>query len=296
MVIEYLLKIKTDNDDYIIKYQTYENNKKISITDLEITDNQNYYVIIEAKYGWHLPGKEQIEKYSLRKDFICNPAKKKKIVSMSECSNEYAEKKLAKIPGVLVKHLSWDKLLELSICAERNTRKHKEKNILKDFRRYINNIMNADNKKTNEVFVVPLGKKEVRLKTTSGDMIVSDLTTVDIKEKYNKYFWVYGAKNYPKNPPTYFAFRYNRKLQSINYVEKCDITNNLHKYIPDIPDEDLLDEYYVFDLGPYIIPSKDVFAGDKIRDTRYWIDIDLLLTSATIVEAKKLSDARKKNK
>ncbi len=38
----------------MIRYQEFEKDK--GITDLEITDNQKFYIIIEAKRGWVLPG------------------------------------------------------------------------------------------------------------------------------------------------------------------------------------------------------------------------------------------------
>ena len=56
-----------------------------------ITDNEMFYAIIEAKRGWILPGADQLTLYSKRKELCENQAKKKIIVSMSECSNEYAD-------------------------------------------------------------------------------------------------------------------------------------------------------------------------------------------------------------
>lgn len=70
-------------------------------------DRENDYIIIEAKRGWVLPGEPQLRLYSERSRFINSPAKVKVIVSMSECTEEYAKKRLPVIPMITVLHLPW---------------------------------------------------------------------------------------------------------------------------------------------------------------------------------------------
>ena len=82
----------------MIRYQEFEKDK--GITDLEITDNQKFYIIIEAKRGWVLPGESQLRLYSERTGFTSSPAKVKAIVSMSECTEDYAKKRLPTVPGL----------------------------------------------------------------------------------------------------------------------------------------------------------------------------------------------------
>lgn len=48
--VEKLLGITINADEAVIRYQVSEADK--GITDLEITDNRNFYIIIEAKRGW----------------------------------------------------------------------------------------------------------------------------------------------------------------------------------------------------------------------------------------------------
>jgi hypothetical protein len=61
-------------------------------TDIEITDNNEFHIIIEAKRGWILPPKEQFEMYSKRETFCFeSKAKRKVLVSLSECSRLYAD-------------------------------------------------------------------------------------------------------------------------------------------------------------------------------------------------------------
>ena len=55
MVLKNLLGIDTDTQNISILYQVYEKEK--GITDLEITDNESFYIVIEAKRGWILPDK-----------------------------------------------------------------------------------------------------------------------------------------------------------------------------------------------------------------------------------------------
>jgi hypothetical protein len=97
-IIKSLIAIDVNANDIVIRYQEYEKDK--GITDIEITDNRKFYIIIEAKRGWILPGEEQLKLYSERTEFIESPARRKAIVSMSECTKEYAENKLPSVSGV----------------------------------------------------------------------------------------------------------------------------------------------------------------------------------------------------
>ena len=51
-VIKKMLDIEVDTRKINIQYQVYEEDK--GITDLEITDNENFFIIVEAKRGWIL--------------------------------------------------------------------------------------------------------------------------------------------------------------------------------------------------------------------------------------------------
>lgn len=94
-------------DHLRIEYQKYSSGK--GYTDLELIDlDNNIHIIIEAKRGWLLPLKDQLEQYRDRDDFKNSKAKFKCIVSMSECSHAYASTYLPEIKGVLVKHVSWE--------------------------------------------------------------------------------------------------------------------------------------------------------------------------------------------
>jgi RecB family endonuclease NucS len=70
-----------DFDEVEICVQEYD--KGSGITDIEIRDNKNFYIIVEAKRGWILPSKDQLLKYSNRESFIKSYAVKKVIVTLS---------------------------------------------------------------------------------------------------------------------------------------------------------------------------------------------------------------------
>src|ERR1700730_1895608 len=79
--------------------------KKGGITDVEIRD-PNLHVIVEAKRGWELPSKGQLLKYVPR--FRSMNAKERLLVTMSECSDEYARHFLvSSVSGIRVRHLGW---------------------------------------------------------------------------------------------------------------------------------------------------------------------------------------------
>lgn len=291
-VIERLIHVKVDADDVVIRYQEFEKDK--GITDLEITDNRKLYIIIEAKRGWLLPGEPQLKLYSERSGFINSPAKVKAIVSMSECTEGYANKRLPAIPGIMLLHLPWMVICDLAGELRIKTA-GKQNYILGELERYIKRIMITQNKDTNWVYVVSLGLKEAEITTSEGKKETASITYVDIVRKHNKYCCpVGGGKGgWPKEPLTYIAFRYHGKLQSIHHIEKYIVTDNLHPYVPEIPDAELSETHFVYELGPAIIPSKDIRTGDKIvMSSRVWAQLDTLLTSNTITEAMEISKAR----
>ena len=66
-VIYEAISLEIDSKNVRIKYQEFEKGK--GITDLEITDDFSFYIIIEAKSGWILPGAKQLTLYSQRRNF-----------------------------------------------------------------------------------------------------------------------------------------------------------------------------------------------------------------------------------
>lgn len=291
-VVQYLSGCQVNADDILIRYQVSETDK--GITDLEIVDNKDIFIIIEAKRGWILPGFDQLHMYSEKDTFKSSPAKHKMIVSMSECSDEYAKINLPTVNGTAIKHLSWKKICEL-IEETRPLSANKEKYVLDELERYIKRIMTTQNKNTNKVYVVSLGLSNAEIKTVDGRVLAGDITYLDIVRKHGVYSCpVGGGKGgWPKEPLTYIGFRYEGKLQSIHHIEGYEITDELYKYIPELPKERVSEMHFVYTLGPAIIPQKDVKTGKSIvMSNRVWADIDTLLTSDTITEAMEITKSR----
>lgn len=281
LVIHELFFIDIDPQMVRIKYQEFEKNK--GITDLEITDDSSFYIIIEAKRGWRLPGKNQLTLYSNRSNIVESSATHKAIISMSECSEEYARAYLPfkKVNDIPVLHLSWRKLFDLANAAK-GFLNISQKNVLKEFMVYLGGIMSMQAKESNWVYVVSLS-------TSKPDNC--DLTWIEIVEQKKKYFHPFGKDGWPKEPPNYIAFRYHGKLQSIHHIERYVVTKNLHTSVLEMPDVDR-PEHIVYNLGEPIRPSKTVKTGKIFRASRRWAMLDTLLTADTIYEACKVSKQR----
>ena len=142
------------------------------------------------------------------------------------------------------------------------------------------------NTESNSVYVVSL---------SSGSLAgwPETIRTIDIVERYGRYFFPATGQNWPKTPPNYIAFRYWGRLQSIHHVEDYLIVQDLRPYFPGAPDTSDWPPHFLLTLGPAIRPPGETRAGPKIvRSMRVWVDLDLLLTASTITEAHMLSRAR----
>ncbi len=204
-IVSLIVGIHADADNTDIYFQRYRSDT--GITDLEITDNESFHIIIEAKRGWNLPSAEQLAKYSEREEMSEKSSLKKAIVSMSECSHEYADINLPfkKVNGIPVTHLSWRKVREIvqtSISASNNT----QKKLLRELLNYLEGLMTMQKEESNRVFIVSLSDEKPEN---------CKLTWKDIVKKCNRYFHPMGGNGWPKEPPNYIAFRYGGQLQSM---------------------------------------------------------------------------------
>lgn len=282
-VIQFICRVKEiDFENVEIACQEYENNK--GYTDIEIKDGKKFHIIIEAKRGWNLPGKEQITKYAKRKSFARSNVKHKIIVSLSECSPKYAAKWLPKATqnGTPVMHCSYKDIYKIAQESYSQSN-HAQKRMLDEFCNYMGEWLTMQRVNSNWVYVVSLSKV-----CPEG----CDFTYVDIVKKFKKYFHPCGISGWPKEPPNYIAFRYDGKLQSIHFIEKYAVTSNLHDEIKAMPDYEEECDYFVYRLGPAIIPQSEVRTGNIYRNGRVWAMLDTLLTCDTISEARDLSYQR----
>jgi hypothetical protein len=237
--------VRGRNEQINITLQKYK--RKGGITDVEITTS-DIHVIIEAKKGWHPAERRQLRLYLQR--FRRTKPQSPRLVTVSECGADYArEYGVQKMGRVAVRHISWKRLTELS-NFRRGTQA--EKRLMKEFRTYMGTVINMQNEESNRVYVVSLGRKEW----------AKGLTFIDTVTKRRRYFHRYGGVNgWPKEPPNYLAFRYYGKLQSIHHVEGWTLIRNFHKYFSESPSYEEKHPYFLYKLGPPIVPAADVQAG-----------------------------------
>ena len=241
------------------------------ITDIEIR-GRHFHIIVEAKRGWILPGRDQLNLYANR--LGADNDQQNLIVVMSECSQEYASIHLPKTTlNVPIKYFSWKNIALLTETVKNAS--HAEKRLLEQLRLYLKRIVNMQNQLSNMVFVVSL---------KSGIIEKCSISWIDVVDKKHRYFYPV-EKGWPSDPPNYLGFRYNGRLQRIHHVEAWKIVDDLHTEIEEIG-AGLWDcRYNIFELGPPIVPTKTVKSGNIYGPGHGWAMLDLLLTCDTVSEA-----------
>ena len=264
------------SDDLVVVLQEFR--KSDGITDIEIRD-PNLHVIAEAKRGWELPTDAQLKKYVSR--FKATNAKERLIVTMSECSIEYARHYLpASVDGIEVRHIGWKEVAQLSHVQNAS---HAERRLMQELRDYLATIVNMQPQESNWVYIVSLSQTEW----------ATGLTFIDVVEKRHRYFHPYGTSGWPKEPPNYLGFRYQGRLQSIHHVEHAEVIRNFHPHFPEFPNKEVVPNF-LYRLGPPIRPTHEVKTGRIYASGRKWAMLDLLLTSRSIADASAKSYRRVK--
>ena len=238
----------------------FQKREKDGITDIEIEQDGVFAIVIEAKRGFNLPGKNQLQKYA--DDLNGRTKGFKFIVTLSDSMCAIAQATIPpSLEGISIKHMRYDDLRQLAQDSIRGS-KPVESALLEELIQYLKGVINMRNLHSNTVYVVPI----------SGE---------NIKEHDDKrtYHCPVG-KRFINYVPNYIGFRYGGKLQYINHVddvEYYDIGEGVH---------------FLFHLGPDIIPYEKPKTGGKYRGTKCYCDIDLLLTCSTIAEANRETKKR----
>lgn len=283
---EFLQKVigsTVDVSDVVIRLQQYESDG--GITDIEIELPGRFYVIIEAKRGWNLPSRAQLEKYAERRSLSESKAPSRVLVVLTECSREYAEMHLEapNIPGVPVVPLSWKDTATIARNAHPRG-SHAEKRVLNELTTYLGGLMTMQKIDSNWVYVVSLAR---------GTPQSWRISWIDIVNTRHYYFHPAGVRGWPKEPPNYIAFRYSGKLQSIHHIDGYEVVTNIYERIPEIPDEEW-EPHFVYALGPAFSPGKEIRTGNIYRNGRVWCMLDTLFTYETISDARDLSEKRRR--
>lgn len=251
------------------------------ITDLEISLPPKFHVVVEAKRGWVLPGVEQLELYASRESFSPRIAHIRKMISLSECSSEYAKQHLPTKVGddVPVIHASWHDLVADAEAVMPLSGNH-EKRMLSEFVEYIGGVM-TEQAHSNLVYVVSLGGGSPEHWATSW---------YDIVNVHRRYFHPVG-NNWPRVPPTYMGFRYRGQLQSIHFVESYEVIDDLSVAVPGEPKTETT-PHFMYKLGEPIVPPHAVLNGNVYPSGRVWCAIDTLLTCRSVSEARDVTQQR----
>lgn len=259
--------------------QLQEHKPGSGITDIEL-HGADLHVIIEAKRGWCLPSRSQLERYAAR--FQKAPCRQA-LVTMSECSRDYAKLHLPpEAKGVAVQHFSWNDIHRLARVPDGT---HAEKRLLRQFRAYLERVVKMQDQESNLVYVVSLG---------SGRPDWSKVSWQDFVNKDRRYYHPVGGSGWPKQPPNYLGFRYGGRLQTIHHVEDWKIVEDMDAEVPEISSGRLWSPHFLYKLGKPIRPGKTVKTGRIYRNGRVWAMLDLLLTCKTIAEARDKTKARRK--
>lgn len=266
-----------------IRLQAYANGK--GFTDFEIQLVDKFYLIIESKRHWNYPPLEQLEKYVSRKDFqeSCDPIKK--VVVLNDASKEYSQAHftIQSIGDCEVKAISYREIFNLIKKAVLNA-SSVEKRLLAELAMYLDPLIAMQNKTSNLVWVVSLGE--------GMDSAFSSLSFKEVVAQHNIYFHPIKT-GFRKEPPNYIAFRYDGKLQAIHHIDSYKAIKNPKEIGGTFNDTELEYTYFVYALGPKIVPVHTVTNGPSIvMANRVECMLDTLLTSSTISEALSLTKER----
>lgn len=257
------------------------------VTDVEIYAPGYAVWIIEAKRGFTVPTRDQLEKYAERLRRLKDPGAKRglAVLAQSDRNNEWLRRNVPRyVEEIPVHALSW---AEVRRSAEEAAveASHAGKRALQQFIDYLNSVASMQNHTSNWVYVVSL----------SHDTFGGTTTFVDVVEKHLKYFHPVGGGRggWPSEPPNYIAFRYDGGLQSIHHVDDYEVITDWGSRFPGQPPEES-EPHFLYQLGPPIKPAKWTPTGARWRANRVWCYIDTLLTADTIAAAREMTVERER--
>lgn len=248
-------------------------------TDVEV-QTRDAHLIVEAKRGWNLPTRDQLDQYARR--LAAGDERRRAIAVVGEAANHYPP--VGQLPrelrGVPIHYVPWSRVAHLVATVGGESTNHAEKRLLAELHRYLRRLMTSQDVTSNLVYVVSLNH---------DDLSWSDITFVQTVMEHDRYYHPVGGPGikWPRLPANYLGFRFDGRVQRISFVEHYEVITRPHNHIPDISlDEDWSDEpHFLYHLGPPLpLPEHPVkTTGMYNRRTR--IALDLLLTCETLREA-----------
>jgi len=253
------------------------------ITDIEVRELGRVAWIFEAKTGFEPPTHAQLAKYA--RSLLAGTAEGEDrllvVLARSDRRDLWLRLNVPQeVGGVAVRVLSWG---QVALCAERayQATDNTGKALLRQFRGFLGMAVRTRAIDSNLAYVVSVNRDRFSEGAT---------TFLDVVERHRKYFHPVG-KGWPRDPPNYMAFRWDGRMQSIHHVDSYQVITSWLPHFPDAGEEEV-GPLFLYDLGPPIVPSREVRTGALYRSTRVSAAIDLLLTSGTISEAWALTKQR----
>lgn len=277
---EYIFGPRVDMSEAVVSLQKHGDDK--GFTDIEISVGAKFHCVLEAKRSWKVPTEAQLRKYCPRLD--TSGAKVQRLVSISSADSALAERSLPKsVDGIRVTHLSWRGAQLMAQRAHALTSKFEDKMWLRHLMDHLKEFVALERITDNTVFVASLSRKRIRPDHAYA--------FIDVVRNENRYFHPVG-NGYPARPPNYVAFRYDGKLQGVHHVESFMVTGDLSTINPLWPTTDV--DHFIYELGPAMLPAKEIRTGDIYRSGKVYCAIDTLLSGQfpTISEACKETKRR----
>lgn len=188
-------------------------------------------------------------------------------------------------PSIKLAVVGWSDLVSMATSAGREGSRA-ERDLALELATYLRGVADMRDTNTNQVNVVALSRRV-------WDGWPADLSPVDEVEKYRVYHYP-TVGNYRKIVPNYMGFRYDGVLKSIHHVDSYEIIDSPYGHVPGAPDLAWDAPANLLHLGPPIRPDHRVPTGKGIWPSAPMVvDIDLLLTCATITEARDATKARR---
>lgn len=252
-------------------------------TDVEVETTERH-LILEAKRGWDLPGVAQLRQYAQR----FTPGLAPLLVVVAECSATHVAGRLpTAVEGVPVRYVSWSELAASASASADDSSSHAEKPLLRELVRYLRGLITMQDPTSNMVYVVSLG---------TDDLFGSGVSFAGIVVHHDRYFHPVGGGRggWPRTPPNYLGFRFEGRLQQIRHVERAEVHDAPWEMLPALCGRTDWEPapHFSYQLGPAIEPPRAVRTGRMWPNGRCWAALDLLLTSASVAEARDLTAAR----
>lgn len=259
-------------------------------TDIELRIG-SALLIFEAKVGWNLPEPEQLAGYEGRllgsideskSATATDPIQNGALITLSECSAEWAARKLPP-PGVLPRrHLTWHQVIEAADAAAASASLH-SKRVLRALADYLRSTtVPHDDPASQMTWVVPISADDY-----APGSNVTFVETVQRGWYYNK------ARKVPKGAFNFIGFRWDRALREIRFMKSRRLFSDPHEALPDFFDESAeWEDHELFELGPAIEPPAPVPYGKLYAPGYHRALLDCLLSSGSVEEARDASRRR----